>query len=89
VRERALTRPVRTAAQWAATRADLFPPDMCLVLTSLQSDAPSHSFAQTRRTVEAAFGQPLEARRHRTARPDTRSPAGSELLSRLHRRRCS
>jgi predicted unusual protein kinase regulating ubiquinone biosynthesis (AarF/ABC1/UbiB family) len=35
---------------------------MCLVLTSLQSDAPSHSFAQTRRTVEAAFGQPLEAR---------------------------
>ena len=34
---------------------------MCDVLTSLQSDAPSHSFAQTRRTVEAAFGQPLEA----------------------------
>ena len=35
---------------------------MCLVLTSLQSNAPSHSFAQTRRTVERAFGQPLEAR---------------------------
>lgn len=35
---------------------------MCHVLTSLQADAPSHSFAHTRRTVERAFGQPLEAR---------------------------
>jgi|APGre2960657444_1045066.scaffolds.fasta_scaffold00977_7 aarF domain-containing kinase len=35
---------------------------MCAVLASLQSDAPSHSFAHTRRTVEAAFGQPLEVR---------------------------
>jgi predicted unusual protein kinase regulating ubiquinone biosynthesis (AarF/ABC1/UbiB family) len=56
-------RPRPRAAQWAATRADLFPPDMCLELTSLQSDAPSHSFAHTRRTVERAFGQPLEVRR--------------------------
>ena len=48
--------------QWAATRADLFPPDMCAILTSLQSDAPCHDFRHTRATVEAAFGQPLEVR---------------------------
>jgi len=51
-----------TPPQWAATRSDLFPPDMCDILTSLQSDAPCHSWAHTRREVEAAFGQPLEAR---------------------------
>lgn len=59
---RPLLRLTSARPQWAATRADLFPADMCAALGSLQSDAPSHSFAQTRRTVEAAFGQPLEAR---------------------------
>ena len=62
------------ASQWAATRADLFPPDMCLELTSLQSDAPSHSFAHTRRTVERAFGQPLEVRGYRISRRSALHP---------------
>lgn len=46
--------------QWAATRADLFPPDMCAKLARLQADAPAHGFAYTKREVESAFGVRLE-----------------------------
>ena len=43
--------------QWAATRPDLFPPDLCRALSRLQTAAPRHSFAQTRRIVESAFNR--------------------------------
>lgn len=45
--------------QWAATRPDLFAPDVCAALAALQTAAPRHSFAHTRAAVEAAFGAPL------------------------------
>lgn len=45
--------------QWAATRPDLFPKDMCEQLTQLHSNAPAHSFKTTRKIVEAAFGRRL------------------------------
>ncbi|KAL9236468.1 hypothetical protein vseg_011136 [Gypsophila vaccaria] len=41
--------------QWAATRPDLFPVDLCSELAKLQSQAPEHSFAHTKRTIEKAF----------------------------------
>jgi hypothetical protein len=34
--------------QWAATRHDIFPPDLCKELAQLQIAAPAHSFAKTR-----------------------------------------
>ena len=34
--------------QWAATRADIFPPDMCAELAKLQTKAPAHSLAAHR-----------------------------------------
>lgn len=43
--------------QWAATRPDLFPCDLCSELADLQSKAPEHSFEYTRRTIEKAFGR--------------------------------
>lgn len=46
--------------QWAATRRDLFPGDVCDSLTQLQTKAPAHGFAHTRSEVEAAFGCPVE-----------------------------
>ena len=46
--------------QWAATRPDMFPPDLCVTLSRLHSSAPGHSFAYTRHVVEAAFRHPLE-----------------------------
>ncbi|XP_043704582.1 probable serine/threonine-protein kinase abkC isoform X1 [Telopea speciosissima] len=45
--------------QWAATRPDLFPRDLCTELSKLHSKAPAHSFAYTKRTVEQAFGRKL------------------------------
>lgn len=45
--------------QWAATRPDLFPEDLCDRLEQLQSSAPEHSGAISLRTVEAAFGRPI------------------------------
>jgi hypothetical protein len=38
--------------QWASTRADMFPPDMCRELEGLQTRAPAHSLAFTERVIE-------------------------------------
>lgn len=46
--------------QWAATRADLFPPDLCSELELLHTQAPMHGFSHTACAVEAAFGFPLK-----------------------------
>ncbi|KAL9257479.1 putative serine/threonine-protein kinase abkC [Drosera capensis] len=45
--------------QWAATRPDLFPRDLCTELSKLHTNAPEHSFAYTKRTVEKAFGRKI------------------------------
>ncbi|PIA46183.1 hypothetical protein AQUCO_01500002v1 [Aquilegia coerulea] len=45
--------------QWAATRLDLFPKDLCVELSKLQAVAPEHSFAYTKNTIEKAFGRKL------------------------------
>ncbi|KAL4369720.1 hypothetical protein GQ457_05G029670 [Hibiscus cannabinus] len=45
--------------QWAATRPDLFPRDLCIKLAELHSKAPEHSFAYTKKTIENAFGRKL------------------------------
>ena len=45
--------------QWASCRADMFPESLCAVLSELHSQAPTHSFAHTRREVERAMGRPI------------------------------
>ncbi|XP_047308554.1 probable serine/threonine-protein kinase abkC [Impatiens glandulifera] len=45
--------------QWAATRPDLFPQDLCSELSKLHMKAPEHSFSYTKKTVENAFGRKL------------------------------
>ncbi|KAG5234877.1 hypothetical protein OIU76_026106 [Salix suchowensis] len=45
--------------QWAATRPDLFPRDLCTKLSELHSKAPEHSFAYSKKTIERAFGRKL------------------------------
>lgn len=45
--------------QWAAARPDLFPNDLCHELAELHSNAPAHSFAYTKSTIEKAFGRKL------------------------------
>ncbi|XP_050214188.1 uncharacterized protein LOC126665423 [Mercurialis annua] len=45
--------------QWAATRPDLFPRDLCTKLAELHTKAPEHSFDYTRKSIERAFGRKL------------------------------
>lgn len=45
--------------QWAATRPDLFPRDLCTQLSELHSKAPEHSFSYTKKTIEKAFNRKL------------------------------
>ncbi|KAH9310674.1 hypothetical protein KI387_025709 [Taxus chinensis] len=46
--------------QWAATRPDLFPRDLCNELAKLHTQAPAHKFAYTRQTIEKAFGRKID-----------------------------
>ncbi|KAI9804844.1 MAG: hypothetical protein M1825_001213 [Sarcosagium campestre] len=41
--------------QWAASRTDIFPTQMCSVMSELHSNAPAHSLDVTRRTIVRAF----------------------------------
>ncbi|KAJ0456212.1 putative ABC-type Cd(2+) transporter [Helianthus annuus] len=45
--------------QWAATRPDLFPRDLCTELSKLHTKAPERSFSYTKKTVEKAFGRKI------------------------------
>lgn len=47
--------------QWAASRSDIFPQQMCDVMSSLHSNAPAHSLKDTKKTIVRAFdGIPFE-----------------------------
>jgi aarF domain-containing kinase len=41
--------------QWAASRSDVFPDEMCEIMSKLHSNSKAHSMHATRKTVEAAF----------------------------------
>ncbi|XP_061348699.1 uncharacterized protein LOC133294063 isoform X2 [Gastrolobium bilobum] len=45
--------------QWAATRPDLFPRDLCGELAEFYTQAPSHKFTYSRKCIEKAFGRKL------------------------------
>ena len=42
--------------QWAASRTDIFPSEMCAAMACLHSQAPAHSLRATKKIVERAFG---------------------------------
>ena len=46
--------------QWAASRTDIFPTELCMIMSSLHSDAPAHSLKVTKATLERAFGRRFE-----------------------------
>lgn len=43
-------------SQWAASRTDIFPKQLCIMLSKLHNQVDPHSIEHTRRTIEAAFG---------------------------------
>lgn len=47
-------------AQWSACRPDVFPPDLCDILSQMHEDAPLHKWKQTAEELQAAFGRDLE-----------------------------
>jgi len=67
--------------QWAATRPDLFPKDLCAELSRLHTKAPAHNFAHTRRTVEGAFGRKL----HEIFEDFEEEPVASGSIAQVHR----
>ena len=47
--------------QWAASRKDIFPAEMCKAMSSLHSNAPAHSLRVTKETIVRAFdGRPFD-----------------------------
>ncbi|EME77360.1 uncharacterized protein MYCFIDRAFT_217057 [Pseudocercospora fijiensis CIRAD86] len=46
--------------QWAASRTDIFPTQMCRIMSALHSNAPAHSLQVTQETIERAFGRRFE-----------------------------
>jgi aarF domain-containing kinase len=46
--------------QWASTRPDLLPRRICVALGALHEGVVTHSLDDTRRTLERAFGAPVE-----------------------------
>jgi predicted unusual protein kinase regulating ubiquinone biosynthesis (AarF/ABC1/UbiB family) len=69
--------------QWASTRPDLLPVELCAALAHLTSHAPSHEYVFTRRAVEAAVGAPIE-----TAFEEfEREPFASGSIGQVHRAR--
>ena len=42
--------------QWASTRYDVFPAQLCKELELLQAGAPEHSWRKTREILERAYG---------------------------------
>lgn len=42
--------------QWAASRSDIFPAEMCKIMSELHSNAPAHSLKHTKKTIREAFG---------------------------------
>lgn len=47
-------------AQWSACRPDVFPEDLCNVLSQMHEDAPSHTWIHTAEELQTAFGRNLE-----------------------------
>eukprot|EP00873_Tetraselmis_striata_P027922 jgi/Tetstr1/448186/TSEL_035477.t1 len=46
--------------QWASTRTDLFPVELCEALSKLHSGAPCHAFRHTEAIIEAELGLPVD-----------------------------
>ncbi|OBT64872.1 hypothetical protein VE03_06419 [Pseudogymnoascus sp. 23342-1-I1] len=47
--------------QWAASRSDIFPTQMCEMMSQLHSNAPAHSLHDTKRIIRRAFdNRPFE-----------------------------
>ncbi|KAF4622931.1 hypothetical protein D9613_002214 [Agrocybe pediades] len=68
-------------SQWAASRADLFPALLCQKLGSLHSQGTPHSFAHTKRAIEAVFQRPFDD----VFETFDRNPIGTGAIAQVYR----
>ena len=55
-----LTTVSKQLGQWAASRTDIFPTELCAIMSSLHSNAPAHSLAVTKKTISRAFNMSFD-----------------------------
>jgi aarF domain-containing kinase len=67
--------------QWAATRPDLFPSDLCVELAKLHSAAPAHGFAYSKAAIEKAFSRELSE----IFESFEENPVASGSIAQIHR----
>lgn len=67
--------------QWAATRPDLFPRDLCVELAELHTKAPAHSFSYSKKTIERAFGRRI----HEIFDSFEEEPVASGSVAQVHK----
>ncbi|KAG0574581.1 hypothetical protein KC19_VG273600 [Ceratodon purpureus] len=67
--------------QWASTRPDIFPADICDELSRLHMQAPRHSYAETRRIMRKAFRVPIEV----LFDEFEKEPVASGSIAQIHR----
>ncbi|EIW87051.1 ABC1-domain-containing protein [Coniophora puteana RWD-64-598 SS2] len=68
-------------AQWAASRADLFPFLLCEKMGALQSHAKKHSFEHTKRIIERVFQRPF----HEVFEEFDESPIGTGAIAQVYK----
>lgn len=69
--------------QWASTRPDLLPGDLCTVLSGLHTQAPAHAMAWNRAVIRGEFGRELEE----LFCEFCKEPVGSGTVAQVHRAR--
>lgn len=69
--------------QWASTRPDILPRDLCQSLAELHSDAPAHRMSWNRHMVKREFGVSLEE----LFSEFSSNPIGSGTIGQVHRAR--
>ncbi|KZV98959.1 putative kinase protein [Exidia glandulosa HHB12029] len=68
-------------AQWAGSRADLFPPLLCERFSALHSSGKVHSLAYTKRVIEGIFSRPFDE----VFEEFDEIPIGSGAIAQVHR----
>ncbi|KAI0375170.1 ABC1-domain-containing protein [Pilatotrama ljubarskyi] len=68
-------------AQWAASRADLFPAALCERMGALHSRGKAHSLAHTKRVIEDVFQRPF----HEVFEEFNETPIGTGAIAQVYR----
>ncbi|KAH3731474.1 chitin binding [Pelomyxa schiedti] len=67
--------------QWLSVRSDLLPPELCKSLSRLHSKCAEHPFEYTKKSIEQAFGEPIE----KIFSSLSTSPVASGSIAQVHK----